>query len=237
VAPAGELVAPLDAAMGPLVLLEWNASDPLGRAMLFDVYVDATDGDPLAGEPHVTNVTRTNLTVGPFDTGTRVAWAVEVRVETGGSALLGTARFNVTVPPGLERPVLEVDGAGSVRCFEAVTFHAYLPSLPEGGASIEMWFDFGDGNVSGWTSEGQVTHTYMEAGTYVAYVVVRDGEGRLSPRTIVLVVTTEGDKTSEDALPGPGALAAAAAVLGAAATSVALRRDRRRPLGRERGVG
>ncbi len=227
VVPTGGLLGPKGDVAGPIVVLRWEASDPLGRPLSFEVNLKGPattgDGETFAG------VSSRNLTVGPLAAGGPYEWTVRVLAEGGGGAAnLGTSTFNVTGAATLPTPELVVEGAAAgptveVACFTPVRFHAQLPGAHVGGPVVEWWFDLGDGNVTGWTLLDDAVHTYMAAGTYNASVVARVDRTQLSPTAGVRVEVAEGDRTSEERLPGltgacvvPGLLVAAAVL---AATS------------------
>ena len=237
VVPSGRLLGPAGDVAGPVVTLEWEASDPLGRPVSFVVVLKGP-AMPAAGSTF-TNVLSTDLVVGPLAAGGPYEWTVRALTEGGGQSVLGTSTFNVTGATTLPEPVLSVGGAApgpgpvaQVVCFEPVRFHAQLPGYAQGGPVVEWWFDFGDGNVTGWTLLDDAEHTYMSPGEYNASAVARVDQARLSPSAGLRVEAAEGDRTSDERLPGMGAALSVPAMLAAAALVAAAQRRRAR-----RGAG
>lgn len=237
VVATGRLLTPGDgdSVPAPLVNLSWEATDPLGRTLLYDLYLNVEGGDPLGLPPLVINATNPWFVVelGP---GTQASWAVEVHPLRGPTSLLGSRSFSVT--GGRTQPpvaVLSVDGrsagtAAEVVALETVTFDGNASSTPTGGDLLYM-FDFGDGTASGWVEAPLVEHTYLKEGSYNATLTVRDGDGLDSEPRTVRVDVAPGDTSSDEEVPGPGsAMGALAMALAAMLAAV----ERRR---RDRGVG
>jgi hypothetical protein len=53
-------------------------------------------------------------------------------------------------------------------------------SFDEGGTVEEYFFDFGDGEDSGWISSSKINHTYPLYGDYNATLLVKDDDGQIS---------------------------------------------------------
>lgn len=70
-----------------------------------------------------------------------------------------------------------------------VNFNGSGSTDPNGNIT-EYWWNFGDGNYTGWQSQSQVTHTYAAAGNYTARLWVRDS--CLAMSTVDLAVITVG---------------------------------------------
>jgi len=68
-----------------------------------------------------------------------------------------------------------------------VTFNGSKSYDPDGGALISYIWSFGDGSSA---SGNIVTHTYQNAGTYVANLTVTDDEGTRDTSTVQISVTT-----------------------------------------------
>ena len=230
VVPTGSLALPAGDVPGPIVVLAWLASDPLGRELSFEVTLlgpsSAPDGEVFTG------VSSLNLTVGPLAVGGPYEWTVTATAEGGATSTLGTGSFNVTGAGSLPTPELSVDGAPAVSpvqvvCFTPVRFHAQLPGHSRGGPVVEWWFDFGDGNVTGWTLLDTAEHSYMAPGRYNVTAVARVDQARLSPPAGLGVDAADGDRTSDERLPGMGAGSAVPAILLAAAALAAAAGRRR----------
>ena len=252
---AGNLVFPADGARvtGPLVVLEWNATDPHDRLVLAEIFISGTGVDPLTRPPAAVLVVGRTWSLGPLAEGATVRWAVRIHPEGGPSTVLGPATFTLAVKTASDPVALlvvrhgEGDGGGggggggsgqgqsgggatSVHCFKTVELDGNGSSSPV-GSQLMYWFDFGDGNVTGWLAGSGASHAYMLPGTYNATLIVRDGEGRTSAPYVVRVEARPGDRTSTQGLPGPGAVAVPMALLLVAAVAAASRRH-----GARRGV-
>jgi hypothetical protein len=215
-----------------VVNLTWNATDPLGRDLLFTLYVNATGGDPLRGPPMVVNAT-TPWFVIELEEGSHVSWAVEAMPVDGPVSVLGTASFTVegvsTVAPVA---VLSVDGnlPGTPSQVEALS-----PLVLDGNASyssvagdLEYMFDFGDGTASGWVTSSSVEHTYLTEGRFNASLSVRLVDGPGSEPALVVVTVLPGDKTSPDEVPGAGGAMGAMAMMVACLVLMVMDRTRKR---------
>jgi hypothetical protein len=63
----------------------------------------------------------------------------------------------------------------------------------------EYYFNFGDGNNSGWITEMDVSHNYTESGIYDVTLKVRDNSGRVSiKRTNVTITINKKSKKADD---------------------------------------
>jgi hypothetical protein len=239
---SGSLVYPADGARvtGPLVVLEWTATDPYDRLVLADIYIGGAGVDPLTLPPAAVLVVGRTWSLGPLAEGATVRWAVRIRPEGGPSTVLGPRTFTLAVKTASDpvallavRPVGGGGGgngsrggsAASVRCFKAAELDGNGSSSPV-GSQLMYWFDFGDGNVTGWSAAPRATHAYMLPGTYNATLIVRDGEGRTSAPSVVRVEAKPGDRKSSQGLPGPGAAAVPMSLLLVAAFAAASRRRR-----------
>ena len=225
----------------PLANLSWQASDPLGRPILYTVYVNHTGGDPLAGPPVTVNSTLPWWTL-EVEAGSTVSWAVKATPVLGPETLLGVAAFTVALgdldlPQAVLRASNGTAGAPvSVDALVTVAFNGTGSSSVEGGP-LEYWFDFGDGRSSGWQDHPWTEHTYLVEGKYNATLVVRTEGGIESDPALVRVEVGPGDKGSDDSVPGPGAVFACIALMAAAMTSALSPRHRTRRHSRGGGGG
>ncbi len=243
VGAVGNLSFPQDdgAVEPPIVNLSWEASDPLGRPILYTVYVNTSGGDPLDGPPMAINSTLPWWTI-EVEAGTTVSWAVKARPILGPSVLLGVATFTVAlgaldVPTAVLRVGDGTSGAPvTLDALVTVAFNASGSSYT-GGGPLEYWFDFGDGRSSGWQNLTWTEHTYLVGGRYNATLVVRTEDGIESDPALVRVEVGPGDKGSEDSVPGPGAVLTCIVLLAAAMTSTLAHRQRarRHPRGGDEG--
>jgi PKD repeat protein len=100
----------------------------------------------------------------------------EVVLSLGGYILIyGTeqqpfASLNISQPLADMGEEIIFDGSSSVGCSE---YH----------------FDFGDGVVTGWVSESNVTHSYSSPGEYTAFLVVRNDAQIVSSNTAEAIIT------------------------------------------------
>ena len=219
-----------DAVAPPVVNLSWEATDPLNRTILFDVYIVHNGSDPLHQARVVINATLPwwIIEVGP---GTMVSWAVEARPLRGPVKLLGVSSFTVA-EGALDIPiaVLQVaDGLPgamvTVEALKTIKFNATGSFVP-GDDTLEYWFDFGDGRGSGWLDDPSAEHTYLKEGLYNATLVVRALDGTESIPALVRVEVEPGDLSSAKSIPGPGALWALITLL-ATAMAILIPRGRR----------
>jgi hypothetical protein len=215
----GELLGPSDGATvpPPVVNLTWDATDPLGRTLLYTIYLDTEGGDPFWTTPLVVNAT-TPWFVVELEEGIQVSWAVEVRPIEGPVSLLGTASFTVAVGK-VEAPVavLEVDGnppgtSVEVRALARVVLNGSLSTSSTAG-DLEYLFDYGDGTASGWVETPRVEHTYLTEGTYNAGLSVRLVDGPESDVAHVVVIVLPGDKASDEEVPGMAGILGALAMM------------------------
>ncbi|MCJ2540499.1 MAG: PKD domain-containing protein, partial [Candidatus Thermoplasmatota archaeon] len=219
---SGRLLAPADGATlaPPVVNLTWQAHDPLGRTLLYHIYIDTEGGDPVDSPPLVVNATM-DWFILEVEEDTVVSWAVEVQPLRGPVSFLGSATFTA-LTLSIEAPtaVLAVAGqpAGTVaevEAYKVVAFDANGSSAPL-AAKIEYHFDYGDGTASGWVDRLSVEHTYLVVGVYNATLIVRDVDNRTSSPVVVVVTVRPGEKSSEDSVPGPTGAMGAIAILAAA---------------------
>ena len=238
----GSLVYPPNGARvtGPLVVLEWDATDPHGRTILADIHLATTGVDPLALPPAAVLVVGSTWSVGPLAEGATVRWAVRIRPEGGPATVLGPATFTIIgkaeSDPVARLAVRHGGGGGGqgpsggtvpVHCFKAVELDGNGSSSPV-GSQLMYWFDIGDGSVSGWSAAPIASHANMLPGTYNATLIVHDHEGRTSAPSVVRVEARAGDRKSPERLPGPGAGAVPVALILVAALAAASRRGGRR---------
>lgn len=64
---------------------------------------------------------------------------------------------------------------------ETVNFDA--SNSTDDGTIVSYYFDFGDGNNSGWISSPTKTHSYLSSGTYTVSLIVKDNNGIESTNT------------------------------------------------------
>ena len=73
---------------------------------------------------------------------------------------------------------------------QEIVLDASRSSDPEGNELLFFW-DFGDGETSGWTDEEVITHSYSEPGEYVIKLIVNDGKLNSTPYYINLTILPE----------------------------------------------
>lgn len=105
--------------------------------------------------------------------------------------LLGTASTTATIspppPPNLP-PIAVIGGPYRGIAGRPISFDASGSYDPEGKPVTYSW-RFGDG--SAMTSGAKLSHTYSSAGTYVAILVVNDGQNNSIPVTTEVVVAPD----------------------------------------------
>ncbi len=76
---------------------------------------------------------------------------------------------------------------------ESITFDA-SSSYDEGGTVEKYYFDFGDGDSSGWISASSISHTYLWADKFFATLQVRDNDGDVSTNTEDVQITVREEQ-------------------------------------------
>jgi hypothetical protein len=74
--------------------------------------------------------------------------------------------------------VVGVSGPGSGRVGREYTFS--VDAVDDDGVVVSSFFDWGDGNVSGWVNGSSASHVWMSEGSFVVRVRVRDELGAVS---------------------------------------------------------
>jgi N-acetylneuraminic acid mutarotase len=101
----------------------------------------------------------------------------------------------VYVPPTNNPPVASISASPPSAIVGAqVSFNGGNSHDPDSGDSIaQFYFDYGDGQNSGWTTSFIKLHGYSTAGTYIVSLSVKDESGleSTSPSTITIIVTTQ----------------------------------------------
>jgi len=95
--------------------------------------------------------------------------------DSDGASAIATKKVKINQPP--DQPTLNASPT-TVNKRTPVTFtaHASDPDNDE----IQYFFDYGDNDTSGWTSQNEVPHPYDKSGSYDAKVIVRDEWGDYS---------------------------------------------------------
>ncbi len=70
---------------------------------------------------------------------------------------------------------------------QSITFDASSSEDPE-NASLQYFWDFGDGSTSGWTTTPIITHVYANQGDYTAILKVNDGELESDPYSTMITI-------------------------------------------------
>jgi hypothetical protein len=64
---------------------------------------------------------------------------------------------------------------------------------------IEYFFDFDDGNISGWINNWEISHNYSRPGIYDVKLKVRDSSGKISSKRVNITITVKNiPKSSSD---------------------------------------
>jgi hypothetical protein len=85
------------------------------------------------------------------------------------------------------RAVLSVSST-SIYEGDSVTFDGSA-SYEDGGVVEYYYFDYGDGQTSGWITDSSVTHTYSNAGSYSASLKVKDDDADESENVVTVTIT------------------------------------------------
>jgi PKD repeat protein len=110
---------------------------------------------------------------------------------------------------------------------QAVGFNASASTDPDGQVA-QYYLDFGDGTISGWTSQAVIDHAYIAPGNYTVFLLVRDDRGAISTfssRTTV-TVTENSPKVSLSSPAATMLVLALFVVLMVAGTLYEVRRSR-----------
>ncbi len=116
-------------------------------------------------------------------------------IDNGGASASSTVAITVTAPvnPTSGGPVASI-AASSTSGYAPLATKFSAAGTTVSGAIISSYrWNFGDGT----SAQGKTTtHTYKEAGTYVATVTVRDSLGREDSESLTLVVTQDPAKVA-----------------------------------------
>jgi hypothetical protein len=85
-------------------------------------------------------------------------------------------------------PILSVSYT-HVNTDETIIFDG---SQSQGAGQLSYYFDFGDGQNTGWITNSQTSHSYSTPGVYSAYLRIQDGGGTQSPTvdTVTIYVSS-----------------------------------------------
>lgn len=105
------------------------------------------------------------------------------------STTIATDNVQVTSDPVNQAPTAVVSATPTTAdTGQTVTFTGTSSTDPDGTVQLYR-FDYGDGQESGWVSNGVQTHAYTSEGTYTATLWVKDDEGAESlPDTVRVTV-------------------------------------------------
>ena len=90
----------------------------------------------------------------------------------------GTDSLIVTLNNTLPVAILELPSR-EVRTNKDLYFNA-VDSYDPDGEVVEYYFDFGDGDSTGWTTSVRANHTYFDPGEYAPRLKVKDAQGGIS---------------------------------------------------------
>jgi hypothetical protein len=234
-----------DLALGAADVVVLNATAKLGDVLAIDVTVHNL-GNPLDLNVTVTITggAQNNSTVasmhGPLPVTVRLPWTVTSAAFT----------FTVTVDQHNDFPETDEGNNDVSRSFtvnfaptaritanatahagQAVTISGANSTDPDGDA-MTYYFDFGDGQSTGWTANSTVEHLYAAPGLYNVSIRAKDSTGQeSSAATLQVNITAPEDEGGTAApppsfIPGFGGLLAIAGVA-AVAGAFRARRDRK----------
>lgn len=78
-------------------------------------------------------------------------------------------------------------------------------STDSDGQIVEHWWNFGDGNFTGWQNAAPVSHAYASPGSYSARLWVRDNCGQMSASDLAVITVSPGSGGCSSNV-SPGAL-------------------------------
>jgi hypothetical protein len=120
------------------------------------------------------------------NSGAESGWSASVRIDVYEQQQNQLPVAVLTAQPTNVRPYMNVkfDGSGSYD--------------PDGVVTI-YYFDYGDGQNSGWTQNSYVYHSYQQVGTYFAKLKVKDNRGAESAWSPTVTITvTSGQPPSQN---------------------------------------
>lgn len=118
------------------------------------------------------------------------SYVLKLTVSDGAASSGGLSGFDnvsITVNPASnpcgnnQPPVANAGSDRSGQVIQAIAFSGSSSTDPNGNATINsFWWNFGDGQFTGWQSNGNVNHSYAAVGNYSARLWVRDTCGAMS---------------------------------------------------------
>ena len=188
-----------------IIVLQKNNSPPVasfkaksqaytGEDVVFDASLSYDpDGDSLQyyfdfGDGHTTGWVDSPVVKHAYSTPGEYTVKLKVRDDKGltsGSELTIVVRTN---PLTNHAPVAKLTAKSQARIGESVTFDASSSYDPDND-SLQYYFDFGDGQVTGWIDTPVVKHVYTYPSEYTVKLKVRDDKGFTSSREISIKVT------------------------------------------------
>lgn len=99
-----------------------------------------------------------------------------------------------------------------------IVFNGSASTDPNGNSSIDgYWWNFGDGDFTGWLPTPTVSHIYASSGMYVLRLWVRDSCGELSENDLATItINNSGNPCTNNAAPNANAGPNLSGVIGAA---------------------
>jgi hypothetical protein len=94
-----------------------------------------------------------------------------------------------------QRPVANAGSDQQVKVNQTVNFDGSGSSDLDGD-NLTFYWDFGDGNSSGWLSQSNTTHVYTQPGTYTVTLNVSDGEFTDEDICIITVTKSGGSNNT-----------------------------------------
>jgi hypothetical protein len=129
---------------------------------------------------------------------------VTVRDNYGGENQSAPIKIHVNFPP--QAALSSQESVGKIG--QVIHFSA-ADSTDVDGTVAQYYYDFGDGDVSGWLPTATANHMYRQIGIYYPSVLVKDNYGEVSDTTAFTEVDITVEGLPTDNLPPIAALAVA----------------------------
>lgn len=131
---------------------------------------------------------------------------VMVRDNYGGENQSTPIKIHVNYPP-----LAAISAEEAVAKIGQVVHFTAGGSTDVDGTVAQYFFDFGDGDVSGWLTTPDVNHMYRQIGIYYPSVLVKDNNGEESDKTAFTEVDVTVEGLPTDNIPPVASLAVASA--------------------------
>ncbi len=156
--------------------LSWNCSDPDGNNLIYDVYFEADDSTPDILVSDDQTDTFYNLVSLKYET--TYYWQIIAKDEHGASTPSPIWRFTTIEEPQNQPPIKPETPWKKSKVDKSLTF--CTETFDPDGEQIWYWWEWGDGEHSGWFGPNQnnetacATHSWKESGPYTIKVKAKD---------------------------------------------------------------